>query len=71
MSKPEWKDSPEWANYLVQDREGVWVWFANEPEPFNYGANGYWRVGDDGGRFLIHNKLVENPSWEETMESRP
>lgn len=70
MSKPEWnEDTPEWANYLVQDKSGKWVWFQNAPEPVqNYG---YWRIGRDGGLFQIHDKPKENPDWLGTMEKRP
>lgn len=68
MSKPDWKDAPEWANYLVQDLKGTWVWFANEPETCD--PYGYWRVSDDGGRFLIHDKPTENPAWKQTLERR-
>ena len=24
--KPDWKDAPEWANYLVLDEDGEWYW---------------------------------------------
>lgn len=29
--KPDWKDAPEWANWLSGDREG-WAWCSLEPE---------------------------------------
>ena len=31
--KPDWKDAPEWANYLAQDKNGEWTWFSHKPKP--------------------------------------
>jgi len=25
--KPDWKDAPEWANYLAKDENSEWWWF--------------------------------------------
>lgn len=30
--KPDWKDAPEWANYLAMDKDGEWYWFSSEPK---------------------------------------
>jgi hypothetical protein len=29
--KPDWKDAPEWANWLAQDKDGHWYWFEKLP----------------------------------------
>jgi hypothetical protein len=29
--KPDWKDSPEWANWLLKDH-GIYTWSENYPE---------------------------------------
>lgn len=29
--KPSWNDAPEWANYLVINRDGGWSWFESKP----------------------------------------
>lgn len=29
--KPEWKDAPEWANFLAMDDDGEWYWFEKRP----------------------------------------
>ena len=29
--KPDWKDAPEWAQWLAMDRDGKWTWFEDEP----------------------------------------
>lgn len=52
MSKPEWKDAPEWANWLAHDDDiasskGRWVFFAEKPEIISNGrvwssGNGKW-----------------------------
>ena len=30
--KPDWKDAPEWARWLAQDRSGEWYWHQYEPQ---------------------------------------
>lgn len=32
--KPDWKDAPEWANYLTLDDQG-WYWFEDKPKLYN------------------------------------
>lgn len=29
--KPDWKDAPEWAQWLAQDPCGDWFWYENKP----------------------------------------
>ena len=29
--KPDWKDAPEWANYLAMDGDGYWCWYLRKP----------------------------------------
>jgi len=29
--KPDWKDAPEWAQWMAMDWDGSWVWYENEP----------------------------------------
>ena len=29
--KPDWKDAPEWANYLAMDEDGYWCWYLRKP----------------------------------------
>lgn len=31
MNKPDWKDAPKWAEYLVCDNNGQWWWFEHRP----------------------------------------
>ena len=34
---PDWKDAPEWAQWLAMEAGGGWYWFENEPELLCYG----------------------------------
>lgn len=38
--KPDWKDAPEWANWLAMDPDGGWCWF--EKEPWYSHSNSCW-----------------------------
>jgi hypothetical protein len=61
MSKPDWKDAPEWANFLAQDEDHAWCWFENEPNRMR----GSWSPND--GRY----KDTYAKDWQETLERRP
>jgi hypothetical protein len=30
--KPDWKNAPEWAQYLAHELDGAWFWFLDEPQ---------------------------------------
>lgn len=60
--KPDWKDAPEWANYLAQDNSGAWFWY--EGEPYNDGKYCWWSSGRDV-------LAVTSPHWLQTLEKRP
>lgn len=62
MSKPEWRDAPEWANYIAMDEDGTWWWFENEPRKVGNG----WNFG--GQSSLV---FFEYSEWSETLERRP
>lgn len=62
MIKPDWKDSPPWANWLAMDDDGEWYWFELEPI-FRYGV---W-IGGGGKIEIIKPRL----SGKKTKESRP
>jgi hypothetical protein len=61
--KPDWKDAPNWANYLAQDEDGSWWFFLNEPKQLQTSWN------NDGLYSLMSN--VKNHNWRKTLESRP
>ena len=59
--KPDWKDAPEWAEWLCMDDGGEWYWFENKPVK----GCGLWRVADDESKWRLAF------SWEESLEPRP
>ena len=67
MSKPNWKDAPEWAMWLAMDGgpNEFWVWFENEPE-----LDGDCWLADRG---KWHQTRCANNSTQpqDTLEQRP
>jgi hypothetical protein len=60
--KPDWKDAPEWANWLAMDSDGDWYWFEDQQRD----ANTVW-VGP--GRVLFAGK--QGNDWRSTQTKRP
>ena len=66
QNKPRWKDAPEWAVCIVQDRLGNWYFCSDTPN-------------NDGGEWsdeyvrksLIANGGVVLGDWRDTLEKRP
>lgn len=71
MSKPEWRDSPDTANWLAKDASGEWCWFVNKP----YDGCYHWMPSPepvDGDSFFdagLH--LNNDDEWTESLEPRP
>jgi hypothetical protein len=60
--KPDWKDSPEWANWLAQDDDGSWFWFEAEP------------IVDDGSWVNFKQRYCaagNGVGWRDSLERRP
>lgn len=59
--KPDWKDAPEWANYVAMDSDYEWFWFEKLPQQAKYG----W--------VAVPNSKKEEvlPPWPCTLEKRP
>ena len=61
--KPDWKNAPEWANYLAMDKDNEWWWYETEP------------VADVDGWWGTTNKTqICNPpdqEWDKTLEKKP
>lgn len=70
MSKPLWRDAPEDAKFLAQDRDGDWYWWSQEPviaESLDYWMPGR---GNETPAFIVqHLEIVEG--WKESLEARP
>lgn len=39
MNKPDWKEAPDWAKWLVKDYQDVYWWCEEEPSIFQYKGN--------------------------------
>lgn len=61
--KPDWKDAPEWANYLAQDEDGEWHWYKGKPFPV---GDGWWPTDHP-----IAKAGYDRNDWEDTLEQRP
>lgn len=62
MNKPNWKEAPEWANYLAQDADGAWYWYEDEPKI----EGNQWIVESGRDDEADHSNL----NWKETLEKR-
>ena len=65
--KPDWKNAPEWANYLAMDTDSSWWWFEKQP----YWDNGEWDEPSMTGRILSASRETVIPNASLTMEKRP
>lgn len=63
--KPDWKDAPDWANWLAMDADGEWWWYERKPEFFG----SYWGVEGYGKRSLSIKTAVDPSRY--TRERRP
>jgi hypothetical protein len=62
MTKPDWKDAPDFARYLAMDRDGEWYWYEEKPTIEN---NELWdAIG-------AHQLARCPPNWRDTLEERP
>lgn len=61
---PSWDDAPEWANWLAQDKDGMWNWYESEPKLG--GENWYTKTG-----VLSESALIDFDRWKQTLEQRP
>lgn len=60
--KPDWKDAPEWANWLAQDLTGAWYWYERRPNLLTHAWDEL-----TGGKI----QSVDHPSWSKSLEERP
>lgn len=64
MSRPDWNDAPDWANYVAMDADGDWWWYEGKPEQMQQS----WR-GPEKMRVREAQPLLE--IWSESLEERP
>lgn len=70
QNKPSWSGSPEWAQFLGQDANGVWYWYGERPNEKGEDVNGrrYWMprgISD----IACRGELLGD--WRSTLEKRP
>ena len=65
-NKPDWKDAPEWAQWLSMDSDGEWYWHDRKPKKID----NIWDSHDVQYKVKrAEVKVIVN--WEETLEKRP
>lgn len=64
--KPDWKDAPEWAQWLAMDADGAWYWYEKHPTYVRPENEGFWRteIGTQDA-FAMHDSYDETPPVEE------
>jgi len=67
MNKPDWKDAPEWANWLAMEPTGEWSWYEKEPTTSEY---------TDGWFHFYGNKCQPAygnypRKWRNSLEEKP
>lgn len=67
MDKLLWKDAPEWANWLAQDRDGSWFWYTTKPRQIL--QHGIW-INSTGTKHGKQDATVI-ATWTSTLEKRP
>lgn len=73
-NKPDWKDAPEWANWLAQDECGSWGFFAKKPTIF---ADYCWDIkssSDPEDKWEpagYAEEKIDGSGWKESLEQRP
>ncbi|MFW8564881.1 hypothetical protein [Orrella sp. 11846] len=65
--KPNWNNAPEDWDWLAQDADGRWFWYAVEPIPGVGG--GVWRSPRLKQEFALQGE--PNEQWLETRQKRP
>jgi hypothetical protein len=61
--KPNWSDSPAWAQYLAMNYDGTWYWYKEKPTL----TFSWWKSTDH----LIKHAEVITEDWRDTLEERP
>jgi ATP-dependent phosphoenolpyruvate carboxykinase len=64
--KPDWKNAPEWANWLAMDRNGEWYWYESKPVALGV----YWLSMHSTEKLRYISSSVISVDWKETLEPR-
>jgi hypothetical protein len=68
-NKPDWKDAPEWAQWLAQNNVGVWWWYPSGDVPMIYGGCFANNSMKDRAVMATQGKVIGD--WRNTLEQRP
>lgn len=72
MNKPDWKDAPEWAQWLAMDECGTWCWFAGEPNQMSCLWMPGYETNQDGNTYEYADCMPGGAvDWKLTLERRP
>ena len=63
--KPDWKDAPEWANWLAMDGDRMWYWYEDEPCIRN--IDDTW-IAQKGKYEAVHFNI---PNPHDSLDARP
>lgn len=63
--KPDWKDAPEWAQYLALDADGVWYWYEKKPFKLDDMTDGWY------SRYGRVEQASSFAPWRKSLEQRP
>ncbi|GGU79506.1 hypothetical protein GCM10009504_40510 [Pseudomonas laurentiana] len=66
MSKPDWKDAPQWAEWLARDSFGEWYWFQAFPDCRQV----LW-LADYDTEHTLAGKSASGVDWKDSLEKRP
>lgn len=73
--KPSWDDAPDWASWLAMDEDGIWHWYATEPE-FEQADGCWYEIESDEDCMQIASDTPDESGidWDyafDTLEERP
>lgn len=71
MIKPDWKESPDWIQWIAQDADGIWHGYDIRPDAL---ANEFGRPDlnqFNQGRFILLERGSPEREWRSTLERRP
>lgn len=69
QNKPDWKDAPDWAQYLAQNNIGAWWWYPQHQNRPKEGVGCFQNKAKDCCEKAGNGEVVG--CWQDTLEQRP
>lgn len=70
--KPDWKDAPEWANWLAMDDDDCWFWYENKPYLIKDAADGFkWMPNAPNQVEIAGRGITSDVVAKSSLEQRP